>query len=272
VDIRQIRGTGPEHRVVAADVREFTPSAGMAAGVAAAEPGLVTDVPLSNIRKIIAQRLSQSKQTIPHYYLTVDINMDQVLNLRKELNNKQPADQKISVNDFIVKASALALRKVPAANSSWMDTFVRQYHYVDVCVAVATETGLITPIVKDADLKGLGGIAADVKALAAKAKANKLQPHEFQGGTFTISNLGMFGVKSFTAIINPPQACILAVGSTEARVVPNEKDTAGTKPYKTAQIMAVTLSCDHRVVDGAVGAEWLKAFRGYMEDPLTMLL
>jgi len=279
VDLRQIRGTGPEHRIVAADVREFQPSAAVAqsqqqqapaAYAASADPGLAHDIPLSNVRKIIAQRLSQSKQTIPHYYLSVDINMDGVLSLRKELNAKLPADQKLSVNDFIVKASALALRKVPTANSSWMDTFIRQYNYVDVSVAVATENGLITPIVKDADVKGLSAIASDVKSLAAKAKVNKLQPHEFQGGTFTISNLGMFGVKNFTAIINPPQACILAVGGTETRVVPNEKDPA--KPFKTSQIMAVTLSCDHRVVDGAVGAEWLKAFRGYMEDPLSMLL
>lgn len=223
------------------------------------------------MRRVIASRLSLSKQSIPHYYLSVDIQMDAILKLRTELNALQDsADAKLSVNDFIIKASALACKKVPAVNSSWMDNAIRQYAYVDVSVAVSTDSGLVTPIVKDADTKGLRAIGADVKALAAKARAGKLQPAEYQGGTFTISNLGMFGVKNFSAIINPPQAAILAVGSTESRIIPAEK--GANQPYTQAQVMSVTLSCDHRVVDGAVGAEWLKAFKGYLEKPNTMLL
>ena len=203
--------------------------------------------------------------------------MDAVIKLRAELNaslESQVKDKsqatKLSVNDFIIKASALACRKVPAANSSWTDNAIRQYNYVDVSVAVSTDNGLVTPIVKDADVKGLAGISGEVKSLAAKARANKLTPAEYQGGTFTISNLGMFGVKTFSAIINRPQAAILAVGATEARLVPSAKDAS--TPYTTAQVMSVTLSCDHRVVDGAVGAQWLQAFKGYIEQPSTMLL
>lgn len=293
VSLDGIQGTGPNSRILQADVQEQgasvkaapAPAAATAAAPraapAAAQPlsaGDYTDIPNSNVRKVIASRLSQSKQTIPHYYLSVDVTMDAVLKLRSELNatlEKQVTDKstatKLSVNDFIIKASALACRKVPAANSSWTDSAIRQYNYVDVSVAVSTDNGLVTPIVKDADVKGLAGISGDVKSLAAKARANKLQPAEYQGGTFTISNLGMFGVKSFSAIINPPQAAILAVGSTEARLVPNLAKDAAT-PYTTAQVMSVTLSCDHRVVDGAVGAQWLQAFKGYIEKPNTMLL
>jgi len=234
--------------------------------------GWYTDIPHTNVRKVIAQRLLQSKQTIPHYYLSVDCSIDEVMKVRAQLNAKLDEKEKLSVNDFIVKASALALRKVPAVNSSWMDTAIRQYNYVDISVAVATPTGLITPIVKDADLKGLLQISSDVKRLAAKAKENKLAPEEFQGGTFTISNLGMFGVKTFSAIINPPQACILAIGAAETRVVPNEGKDAAEKPFKTAKVMSVTMSCDHRVVDGAVGAQWLQAFKNLLENPLNMLL
>lgn len=248
-------------------------AAAPAAAVAASSAGDYTDIPHSNVRKVIASRLSQSKQTIPHYYLSVDVTMDAVLKLRGELNAalEKAGGAKLSVNDFIIKASALACRKVPAANSSWQDNAVRQFNYVDVSVAVSTDAGLVTPIVKDADLKGLSGISTDVKNLAAKARANKLSPAEYQGGTFTISNLGMFGVKSFSAIINPPQAAILAVGATESRLVPAAAKDAAS-PFTTAQVMNVTLSCDHRVVDGAVGAQWLQAFKGFIEKPNTMLL
>lgn len=248
-------------------------AAAPAAPVAASSAGDYTDIPHSNVRKVIASRLSQSKQTIPHYYLSVDVTMDAVLKLRGELNAslEKAGGAKLSVNDFIIKASALACRKVPAANSSWQDNAVRQFNYVDVSVAVSTDAGLVTPIVKDADLKGLSGISTDVKNLAAKARANKLSPAEYQGGTFTISNLGMFGVKSFSAIINPPQAAILAVGATESRLVPAAAKDAAS-PFQTAQVMNVTLSCDHRVVDGAVGAQWLQAFKGFIEKPNTMLL
>jgi pyruvate dehydrogenase E2 component (dihydrolipoamide acetyltransferase) len=280
VDLSQVTGTGPNHRIVKADVEEFAVAqpqarAEQAKSPASAPAGDYVDLPHSNMRKVIAQRLMQSKQTVPHYYLTVEVGMDRLLQLRSELNTKAPeGSAKVSVNDFVVKASALACRAIPQVNSSWTDTAIRTYNYVDVSVAVATPSGLITPIVKDADLKGLGAIARDVKRLAEKAKANTLQPAEFIGGTFTISNLGMMGVKSFTAIINPPQACILAVGSTEQRVVPNPKfkGEEGGEKYSTASVMSVTLSCDHRVVDGAVGAQWLKAFKGYLEDPITMML
>lgn len=284
IDLAQVSGSGPDGRVTRKDIDGFVPpKAAPAAAPApalapapvvgaptpAAPAGTFTDIPISNIRRVIAQRLMQSKQTIPHYYLSVDVTMDQVLELRKELNAEVQAQNiKLSVNDFIIKASALACLKVPEANSSWMDTVIRQNHVVDVSVAVSTANGLITPIVFNAHTKGLAAISADVSSLAAKAREGKLQPHEFQGGTFTISNLGMFGVKNFSAIINPPQACILAVGGSEKRLLPADNE----KGFDVASVMAVTLSCDHRVVDGAVGAQWLAEFRKFLEKPVTMLL
>uniref|UniRef100_A0A7N8WYS8 Acetyltransferase component of pyruvate dehydrogenase complex n=1 Tax=Mastacembelus armatus TaxID=205130 RepID=A0A7N8WYS8_9TELE len=277
IDLAQVSGSGPDGRVTRKDIESFvplkaapaaaaapTPVAARAAPAPAATAGTFTDIPISNIRKVIAQRLMQSKQTIPHYYLSVDVNMDQVLEIRKELNE----NIKLSVNDFIIKASALACLKVPECNSSWMDTVIRQNHVVDVSVAVSTANGLITPIVFNAHIKGLAAISSDVSALAAKAREGKLQPHEFQGGTFTISNLGMFGIKNFSAIINPPQACILAVGGSEKRLLPADNE----KGFDVASMMSVTLSCDHRVVDGAVGAQWLAEFRKFLEKPVTMLL
>ncbi|KAH7047698.1 pyruvate dehydrogenase complex dihydrolipoamide acetyltransferase [Linnemannia elongata] len=229
-----------------------------------------TDIPVTNMRKIIAQRLSESKQTVPHYYVTVECEMDKVLKLREVLNKASEDQYKLSVNDFIVKASALALKAVPEANSAWMNDSIRQYHSSDICVATSTPTGLITPIVANADKKGLSTISNQVKDLASRARANKLAPHEYQGGTFTISNMGMFGIKHFTAIINPPQSCILAVGSTEKRVLPARAGEEGE--LRTASVMAVTLSSDHRTVDGAVAAQFLKAFKGYLEEPLKLLL
>ncbi|KAG0291647.1 pyruvate dehydrogenase complex dihydrolipoamide acetyltransferase component (E2) [Linnemannia gamsii] len=228
------------------------------------------DIPVTNMRKIIAQRLSESKQTVPHYYVTVECEMDKVLKLREVLNKASEDKYKLSVNDFIVKASALALKAVPEANSAWMNDSIRQYHSSDICVATSTPTGLITPIVANADKKGLSTISNQVKDLASRARANKLAPHEYQGGTFTISNMGMFGIKHFTAIINPPQSCILAVGSTEKRVLPARAGDEGE--LRTASVMAVTLSSDHRTVDGAVAAQFLKAFKGYLEEPLKLLL
>ncbi|KAK8731780.1 hypothetical protein OTU49_007259, partial [Cherax quadricarinatus] len=229
-----------------------------------------TDMPISNIRNVIAKRLCLSKQSIPHYYLSIDVCMDEVSQLRQEFNKLLEKEGiKISFNDFIIKASALACKKIPEANSSWLDTVIRQYNNVDVSVAVSTDRGLITPIVFKAEQKGLATIASDVKALAAKAREGKLQPHEFQGGTFSVSNLGMFGVKNFSAIINPPQSCILAVGGTEKRLVVDEESEQG---FRVAHIMSVTLSCDHRTVDGAVGAQWLAAFKKYLEKPSTMIL
>uniref|UniRef100_A0A672LT25 Acetyltransferase component of pyruvate dehydrogenase complex n=1 Tax=Sinocyclocheilus grahami TaxID=75366 RepID=A0A672LT25_SINGR len=275
IDIAQVTGTGPDGRVTRKDI-DNPPNLVLTFPImewksvpafAAVPTGTFTDIPISNIRRVIAQRLMQSKQTIPHYYLSIDVNMDQVLELRKELNVK--ADNiKLSVNDFIIKASSLACLKVPEANSSWMDTVIRQNHVVDVNVAVSTPIGLITPIVFNAHIKGLATISKDVAILAAKAREGKLQPHEFQGGTFTISNLGMYGIKHFSAIINPPQACILAVGGTEKRLLPADNE----KGFDVASMMSVTLSCDHRVVDGAVGAQWLAEFRKFLEKPFTMLL
>uniref|UniRef100_A0A1L8E0Y0 dihydrolipoyllysine-residue acetyltransferase n=1 Tax=Nyssomyia neivai TaxID=330878 RepID=A0A1L8E0Y0_9DIPT len=228
------------------------------------------DIPVSNIRGVIAKRLLESKVTIPHYYLTVDINMEAVLKLRGKLNKTlEKQNVKLSVNDFIIKAAATANRKIPEANSAWLDTVIRQFDAVDVAVAVATDKGLLTPIVFGADRKGLIEIAQEVKNLATKARDGKLQPHEFQGGTITISNLGMFGITHFCAIINPPQSCILATGGTEKRLIPDE---GAEKGFRVVDIMAATLSCDHRLVDGAIGANWLKLFRQYLEDPNTMLL
>lgn len=228
------------------------------------------DIPVSNIRGVIAKRLLESKTTIPHYYLTVDCNMDQINKLRAKFNKQLEKDGvKLSINDFIIKAAAMACKKVPEANSAWMDTVIRQFDAVDVSVAVSTDRGLITPIVFGADRKGLADISKDVKALAAKAREGKLQPQEFQGGTFSVSNLGMFGVTHFCAIINPPQSCILAIGGTQKRVVPCKDSEQG---WKESDYVAVTLSCDHRTVDGAVGARWLQYFRQFLEDPHSMLL
>uniref|UniRef100_A0A669CPX4 Acetyltransferase component of pyruvate dehydrogenase complex n=1 Tax=Oreochromis niloticus TaxID=8128 RepID=A0A669CPX4_ORENI len=262
IDLAQVSGSGPDGRITRKDIENFVPPK------AAPVRETHTCIYLS-LLQVIAQRLMQSKQTIPHYYLSVDVNMDQVLELRKELNAEVKAQNiKLSVNDFIIKASALACLKVPECNSSWMDTVIRQNHVVDVSVAVSTASGLITPIVFNAHIKGLTSISSDVMALAGKARDGKLQPHEFQGGTFTISNLGMFGVKNFSAIINPPQACILAVGGSEKRLMPADNE----KGFDVANMMSVTLSCDHRVVDGAVGAQWLAEFRKFLEKPVTMLL
>ncbi|CAD8044784.1 unnamed protein product [Paramecium primaurelia] len=223
------------------------------------------DTELTNMRQTIAARLLESKTTIPHYYLTMTVTMDKVLKVREELNKLQKV--KISVNDFIIKASALALKDVPQANSQWHGTFIRKFTNADISIAVATDAGLITPIVFNANSKGLGTIASTVKELADKAKANKLKPQEFIGGTFTISNLGMFGIDQFIAVINPPQSAILAVGKTSKRFVPDENGQP-----KVENQMDVTLSCDHRVVDGAVGAQWLQRFKFYIEDPNTLLL
>jgi pyruvate dehydrogenase E2 component (dihydrolipoamide acetyltransferase) len=247
---------------------------GAAAAAAAAAPAGdaargFTDVPHSSVRATIARRLVASKATVPHYFLTVDVTLDALLALRTRLNAALgEGAAKVSVNDCLVKAAAAALRKVPQVNSSWFDDgFIRAYDYVDVSVAVAAPDGLVTPVVRDADKKGLGAVAAEVRALVDKAHAKKLSLADMSGGTFTISNLGMFGVKQFAAIINPPQAAILAVGAATARVVPAEGGGV-----KQALVASMTLSCDHRVVDGAVGAQWLQAFKALVEAPETMLL
>ncbi|ESO05083.1 hypothetical protein HELRODRAFT_111522 [Helobdella robusta] len=282
IDIALVKGTGADGSVTADDVKAYTPAQPIAMApsvsapppqipLAAAIPGAsFVDIPLSNMRQVIAKRLLLSKQTIPHYYLSIDVQMDNVIRLRKELNELLAKEKvKLSVNDFLIKASALACKKVPEANSSWQETFIRQNNNVDINVAVATDNGLITPIVFQADKKGLATISMDVTSLAQKAKAGKLQPQEFQGGTFTISNLGMFGIKNFSAIINPPQACILAVGGSGKLLVPDDSSNTG---HRVSDVMSVTLSCDHRVVDGAVGAQWLAQFKRFLEKPDTMLL
>nr|CAD7439492.1 unnamed protein product [Timema bartmani]CAD7456365.1 unnamed protein product [Timema tahoe] len=267
------KGSGIYGSITSADLAKAPATPG---GAPSAPPPTGTqgapfsDITVSNVRGIIAKRLLQSKQTIPHYYLTIDARLDEVIKIRKKFNQQlEKKGGKLSINDFIIKAAAMACLQVPEANSSWMDTFIRQYSSVDISVAVSTDNGLITPIVFNADTKGLLSISNDVKSLAGKAREGKLQPNEFQGGTFTISNLGMFGVKHFSAIINPPQSCILAVGGTEDRLIPDKDSEAG---FKQATYVTVTLSCDHRVVDGAVGAQWLGKFKQFIEDPNSMLL
>jgi len=278
IDLKSITGSGPHGRIVKADVEgvQARPAAAPAPAPAAAAPApkpaapppafgpAYEEVPLTSMRKVIARRLTEAKQTVPHFYLTIDYKLDALLALRSQLNAK--SDTKLSVNDFIIRASALALKKVPAANASFTDTALRMYKDIDISVAVATPSGLITPIIKHADQKGLAQISSEMKDLAARAKEGKLKPEEFQGGTFSISNLGMFGIKDFAAIINPPQGCILAVGAGEQRPVVVDGALA------IATVMSCTLSVDHRVVDGAVGAEYLAALKGLIEDPLTMLL
>ncbi|WP_370155195.1 pyruvate dehydrogenase complex dihydrolipoamide acetyltransferase [Ferrovibrio sp.] len=283
IDLKAVQGSGPHGRIVKADI-EKTPAgtkaaaapaaAGKAAAPVASGPGArqLADLlkmpyrlePLSGMRKTIARRLTESKQTVPHFYLTIDTEIDELLSLRKRLNDKSEA--KISVNDFIIRAVALALKKVPAANASFDESGMLYYEHADISVAVATPAGLITPIVKQAEQKGLTQIAGEMKDLAVRARDGKLKPEEYQGGTFSISNLGMFGIKQFEAVINPPQGCILAIGAGEQRAVVKNGQIV------PATIMTCTLSVDHRAVDGAVGAEFLQAFKGFIDDPLTMLL
>jgi pyruvate dehydrogenase E2 component (dihydrolipoamide acetyltransferase) len=285
LDLSGVAGSGPHGRIVKSDVENAKPGAapanlpaapGAAKAPAAPKPaptaaeGSYTDVPLTTMRKVIAQRLTESSQEIPHFKLTVDCNIDKLLALREELNGRSPKDgdkaYKLSVNDFVIRAVALAMRKVPDVNVSFIGNAIRHWHDIDVAVAVATDGGLITPIIRKADQKGLAEISNEMKDLANRAKQNKLQLHEFQGGGFSISNLGMFGIKDFTAIINPPQSCILAVGVGEKR--PIVKDGA----LAIATMMSCTMSTDHRTVDGALGAVYITAFKALIEDPLTMLL
>jgi len=292
LDLAAITGSGPQGRVVKADIEaalstdrgapaitrpvvqpQPAPLAAPAAAPALSKERVLalagnppyTERPLTAMRRVIARRLTESKQTVPHFYLTVDCEIDELLKFRAELNGKSDV-YRISVNDFVIRAAALALQQVPAANASWSDEAILLWDTVDIAVAVALEDGLITPIVKSADRKGLATIANETKDLAARARAGKLKLEEFQGGTFSISNLGMFGVRDFAAVINPPQGGILAVGAGEQRPVVKNGALA------IATVMSCTLSCDHRAVDGAVGAQFLGAFKKLVEDPLTMLL
>ncbi|XP_026843320.1 dihydrolipoyllysine-residue acetyltransferase component of pyruvate dehydrogenase complex, mitochondrial isoform X2 [Drosophila persimilis] len=247
------------------------PAAEAKAAPAKAAPGArYKDIPVTTMRAVIAKRLLESKTQLPHYYVTVQCQVDNLLKFRAKVNKKyEKQGARVSVNDFIIKATAIASLKVPEANSAWMDSVIRQYDDVDVSVAVSTDKGLITPIIFGADRKGVLDISKDVKELAGKARANKLAPHEFQGGTISVSNLGMFGVNQFCAVINPPQSCILAIGTTTKQLV---LDPDSPKGFKEVNLLTVTLSADHRVVDGAVAARWLQHFRDYIEDPQNMIL
>ncbi len=269
LDLAIITGTGPGGRIVKRDVLNAPASAAAApaAPTALQAPGGFDLVPLDGMRKVIAARMTESFRDVPHFPLNIDCRLDALLSARKDINEAAAEDDiKISVNDFIIRASALALKNVPAANASYTPEGLKLWHDVDIAVAVAIEGGLITPVVRQAQAKGLAAISAEVKDLAGRAKARKLMPEEYQGGTFTISNMGMMGIKSFASIINQPQACILSIGAGEKRPVVIGDELG------IATMMTVTLTCDHRVVDGAIGAEFLKYFKRYIENPAMMLL
>ncbi|QRM27431.1 pyruvate dehydrogenase complex dihydrolipoamide acetyltransferase [Microvirga sp. VF16] len=299
VDIASIRGSGPQGRIVEKDVRAALQSGGAKPAPAAAaapapaakpaapqlapsmgadqvkamfEAGTYEEVPLDGMRKTIAKRLVESKQTVPHFYLSLDCELDALMALREQINNAAAKDKdgkpayKLSVNDFVIKALAIALQRVPAANAVWAEDRILKMKHSDVGVAVAIEGGLFTPVVRKAETKTLTAISAEVKDMAGRARTRRLKPEEYQGGSTAVSNLGMFGIKNFQAVINPPQGTILAVGAGEQRVVVKNGAPA------VVQAMTVTLSCDHRVVDGALGAELLAAFKQLIENPMGMLV
>ena len=281
VDLAGIKGSGPNGRIVKADVENAKPGAAPAtaqapkaaakAPPAGGQPVFVapgdTRVPHTSIRKVIARRMLESKQTVPHFYLTVDFEIDALLTARAAINEvARKKDAKVSVNDMVIKACAKALRDHPECNASWTEDEMIQYGAVDISVAVATDRGLITPIIRNADMKGAAQISIEMKDLAGRAKSGKLKLEEFQGGGFTISNLGMFGVRDFGAIINTPQAMILAVGAGEERVVVRKGEMV------IRNIMSCTLAVDHRVVDGALGAQFLQTLKAYIEQPAAMLV
>lgn len=267
VDLSFISGTGEGGRITKRDVDHYVPydaPARPAAASGAAMSESFVDEPISQMRKTIARRLGESKFTAPHFYLTISLDMDNAIAARKSMNSNEGV--KVSFNDMVIKAVSMALRKHPAINSSWLGDVIRRNNHVHIGVAVAVEEGLLVPVIRFADSKGLSQIGEEVKVLAQKAKDKKLQPAEWEGNTFTISNLGMFGIEQFTAIINSPDSCILAVGGiSQEPVVKNGQIVPGN-------IMKVTLSCDHRVVDGATGAAFLQTFKQYMENPVMMLV
>jgi len=275
IDLSAIEGSGPGGRIVKKDLegkaalQKPAAATGVPAAGPADKPAAMGDIPveevkLSAMRKVIAKRLTESKQTVPHFYLTVDVEMDRLIALRKEVNADEGV--KLSVNDFLIKALAGALMKVPEANVQFAGDTLLKFGRADISVAVAIEGGLITPVIKGANTKGVGAIGQEMKDLAARAREGKLKPEEYQGGTASLSNLGMYGIKQFDAVINPPQATILAVGSAEQR--PVVRDGA----LVPATVMTATLSCDHRAVDGAVGSELLTAFKALIENPIRILL
>ena len=275
LDLANLRGTGPRGRIVRADVEAAMAGGGAAPGLRApsyskerivAEIGNLTytEIPLTPIRRVIATRMAESAAQTPHFYLTIDCEIDALLRARQDLNDA--AGLKVSVNDFVIRAAALTLRQVPLANASYTDDAILRWNEVDVAVAVALDGGLITPIVKNADQKRVPQIAAEMRDLGVRARQGKLKLAEFQGGSFSISNLGMYGVREFTAVINPPQACILAVGVGEERPVVRNGGLA------VAHVMTCTLGCDHRVLNGAEGAQWLQAFKKLIEAPAALLV
>jgi pyruvate dehydrogenase E2 component (dihydrolipoamide acetyltransferase) len=298
LDLAALQGSGPRGRIVKADVEAAAKagatkapakpatqpaaapgapaSAGAIPGIAPLpdaklfyKPDDYVEVPHDSMRKAIARRLTSAKMLIPHFYLTIDCRIDELMAMRARLNERAPKGDgafKLSVNDFVVKACALALLRVPEVNASWTENAILRHKHADIGVAVALDFGLITPIVFAAESKGLAVISNEVKSLAERARAKKLRPQEFEGGSFAISNLGMFGIKDFTAVINPPHAAILAVGAGEARAIVRDGK------IEAATMMTVTLSCDHRVIDGATGARFLQAFKTFIEDPAAMLL
>ena len=296
IDLSKVVGTGPHGRIVERDVkaaaaggtaRAAPATASTAASTPAApkpvsapsdeqvkklfEPGSYEEVPHDNMRKVIARRLTEAKSTIPHFYLTIDCELDALLSLREQINKAAPAKDgkpayKLSVNDMVIKALAMSLRAVPEANVSWTDGAMLKHKHADIGVAVSIPGGLITPVIRDACHKTLSTISNEMKDLASRAKNRKLKPEEYQGGTSAVSNLGMFGIKDFSAVINPPHATILAVGAGEKRVIVRNDQPA------IATVMSVTLSTDHRAVDGALGAELMQAFKGYIENPMGMLV
>ncbi len=277
IDLSRVAGTGPHGRITREDVEDAQKRGG-SSGLVHRAPVAFAKNANNSMRKTIAKRLTEAKQTIPHFYLAVEVELDKLLDLRAQINDDAarrtpPKTQggceqpmvKLSVNDLVLKATALALRDKPAANASWYDDAIVNYSDVDISVAVSTEGGLITPIIRNADQKSLAHISSEMKELAKRARAGKLQPEEYMGGGFSVSNLGMYGVKHFSAIINPPQACILAIGAGEKKLV-----MKGTPAE--INVMTVTLSVDHRAVDGALGAEYLQIFKRYIESPALLLL
>jgi len=286
IDLSRLRGSGPHGRIVARDVENAPrPAAARAPGAPLAEgpsadqikalydPASYEEVLLDGMRKTIAARLLQAKQTIPHFYLTADIEIDRLLKAREEANAAAPKDRdgnpafKLSVNDFVIRALALALQRVPAANAVWAGDRILRFKRSDIGVAVALDGGLITPVIRSAETKSVSAISAEMKDLAARSRDKKIKPHEYQGGSSAISNLGMYGVREFAAIINPPHATILSVGAARRQAV--EKADGGVV---FASMLTATLSCDHRVVDGALGAELLAAIKALIETPITMLI
>jgi pyruvate dehydrogenase E2 component (dihydrolipoamide acetyltransferase) len=285
IDLGQISPSGPQGRIVARDVESLRAKAAPAARAPAAkpageaervlahyEPGSYEEVPLDNMRRIIAARLTEATQTVPHFYLSADVTIERLIEVREETNATAPqgADRKpafrLSLNDFVIKALALALRRVPAANAVWAHDRILRFRQADIGIAVAIDGGLITPVIRKAEAKNVIEISAEMKDLASRARARRLKPHEFQGGASAVSNLGMYGVREFAAIINPPHATILAVGAGERRPVETSDG------FRFVSRMTVTLSCDHRVVDGALGAELLAAFKSLIEHPVGLLI